>query len=613
MAKLVSGWENAKVQRIQYPKVGVFDILRAMWAGIRPQGWIFFLGLSAFLIDQTIRAAAVPLYYKELFDTLTTPGGDVKLLIPALLGIILTIGGFNIARLILRRIGDFSVASVESKTMARLRQSAFDYLIRHSHGFFGNNFTGSLVQRVSRFARGLERLIDTIAFNLIPLFVTIVSAIVVTWHTEKILSYIIIAWVSVFLLCNFLFSLWRVKYNIKVAEADSKTTGTLADIIANHTEVSLFAAFPFEARNVQKVTGAQAKITQFTWNLGNIFDGVQASLIFIAEFLIFYYGVKLWGEGLVTVGTLVLAQVYVIQLSNQLWDFGRIVRTLHEVFADSKEMVEIMELPHEVKDVPNAKTLTVPKGRIEFSDVTFTFEKMRTVLDRVELVINGGEKVAFVGPSGAGKTTFVRLLLRLYDVSDGMILVDGQNIREVTLESLHKNIAMVPQDPILFHRTLLENIRYGRPDATDAEVKEAARLAHCDEFIASFPEGYETYVGERGVKLSGGERQRVAIARAILKNAPILILDEATSSLDSHSELLIQDALENLMKGKTTIVIAHRLSTIRKMDRIIVVDGGAVAEDGSHEELLKNPESLYRKLWELQAGGFMLEREEEIS
>ena len=172
---------------------------------------------------------------------------------------------------------------------------------------------------------------------------------------------------------------------------------------------------------------------------------------------------------------------------------------------------------------------------------------------------------------------------------------------------------MVPQDPILFHRTLLENIRYGRPDATDAEVKEAARLAHCDEFIASFPEGYETYVGERGVKLSGGERQRVAIARAILKNAPILILDEATSSLDSHSELLIQDALENLMKGKTTIVIAHRLSTIRKMDRIIVVDGGAVAEDGSHEELLKNPESLYRKLWELQAGGFMLEREEEIS
>lgn len=597
------------MQRIEYPKVGVFDIMRAMWIGIRPQGGIFFLGISAFLIDQTIRAAAVPLYYKELFDTLTVPGADIKLAIPALLSIVLAIAGFNFARLVLRRIGDFSVSSVEAQTMARLRQSAFDYLIHHSHGFFGNNFTGSLVQRVSRFARGLERLIDTIAFNLIPLTVTIVAAVVVTWNTEKILAYIIILWVSIFLICNFLFSLWRVKYNIKVAEADSKTTGTLADIIANHTEVSLFAAFPLESKNVKSVTGAQAKITQFTWNLGNLFDAVQAFLIFLAEFLIFYYGVKLWGEGLVTVGTLVLAQVYVIQLSNQLWDFGRIVRTLHEVFADSKEMVEILELPHEVKDVPNARSLVVSKGLIEFSDVTFTFEKTRTVLERVNLTINGGEKVAFVGPSGAGKTTFVRLLLRLYDVTGGRIRVDGQNISEVTLESLHKNIAMVPQDPILFHRTLLENIRYGRPDASDAEVKQAAKLAHCDEFISSFPDGYDTYVGERGVKLSGGERQRVAIARAILKNAPILILDEATSSLDSNSELLIQDALENLMRGKTTIVIAHRLSTIRKMDRIIVVNEGAIAEDGSHDELLKNPGSLYRKLWELQAGGFILERD----
>ncbi len=599
----------AFVQRIEYPKVTVLDILRAMWSGITPQRWLFFVGISAFLIDQTIRAAAVPLYYKQLFDTLTSPGENIQSLVPALLGIVLTIAGFNLARLILRRVGDFSVSTLEAQTMARLRQRAFDYLIHHSHGFFGNNFTGSLVQRISRFARGLERLIDTIAFNLIPLFVTIVSAIIVTWNTEKTLSYIIIIWVSIFLVCNLVFSLWRLKYNIQSAEADSKTTGTLADIIANHTEVSLFAAFPFESKNVKTVTRAQAKITQFTWNLGNAFDGVQASLIFIAEFLIFYYGVKLWGQGIVTVGTLVLAQVYVIQLSNQLWDFGRIVRTLYEVFADSKEMVEIMALPHEVKDIPNARALQVEKGLIEFKNVTFTFEQTRTVLEHVNLSISGGQKVAFVGPSGAGKTTFVRLLLRLYDVTGGNIFIDGQNIREVALEGLHKNIAMVPQDPILFHRTLLENIRYGRPTATDAEVKEAARLAHCDEFMSSFPEGYETYVGERGVKLSGGERQRVAIARAILKNAPILILDEATSSLDSRSELLIQDALENLMRGKTTIVIAHRLSTIRKMDRIIVVDNGAVSEDGSHDELLKNPNSLYRKLWELQAGGFMLEAE----
>ena len=210
-----------------------------------------------------------------------------------------------------------------------------------------------------------------------------------------------------------------------------------------------------------------------------------------------------------------------------------------------------------------------------------------------------------IGPSGAGKTTFVRLLLRLYSPTAGKILIDGQDITEATQESLRKNISMVPQDPILFHRTLAQNIAYGKRGVSIEEIKEAAALAHCDEFIKDLPYGLDTYVGERGIKLSGGERQRITIARAILKNAPILILDEATSSLDSHSEMLIQDALENLMKSKTTIVIAHRLSTIQKMDRIIVVDQGKIIEQGNHKELLENENSLYKKLWELQAGGFL--------
>ena len=215
--------------------------------------------------------------------------------------------------------------------------------------------------------------------------------------------------------------------------------------------------------------------------------------------------------------------------------------------------------------------------------------------------------VTITGPSGAGKSTMVRLLMRMYDLSSGKVEIDGQNIKEVFQDSLRKNISLVPQDPILFHRTLMENIRYGREEATDEEVVEAARLAHCDEFIDVLPLKYETYVGERGIKLSGGERQRVAIARAILKNAPILVLDEATSSLDSHSENLIQDALDKLMKGKTVIVIAHRLSTIRKMNRVVVIDQGKITEEGSHEELLSRENSLYKKLWELQAGGFLPE------
>ncbi|OGG44172.1 hypothetical protein A2841_03055 [Candidatus Kaiserbacteria bacterium RIFCSPHIGHO2_01_FULL_48_10] len=591
------------MQRIEYPRVGVFDVLRAIWAGIRPQKWLFFLLLVVFVLVEIISAVFVPLYYKQFFDVLT--GTTDTSTANVLLDIVVAIGIWNAIRWCLRRVGDFTNTNLESKTMARLRQAAFEYLIRHSYSFFANTFTGSLVTRVGRFARSLERLIDTLVFNLIPLAITVVAAIVVTWYAEPVLAYIIAAWIAIFALCNFVFSLWRVKYNIQVSAADSKTTGTLADIISNQNAVSLFAAFNEERARFRDVTNAQAQITRFTWDLGQTFDAAQAFLIFVAEFAIFYWGVLLWSQGEITVGTFVLVQVYIFRLTDKLWDFGRIIRVLHEVFADSKEMVEIMTLPHEIQDTPSAHAITVSKGDISFEHVTFNFQKTRKVINEVSLMIPGGQKVALVGPSGAGKTTMVKLLLRLHDVTEGKIVIDEQDIRHVTLDSLHLNIAMVPQDPVLFHRTLFENIRYGKPDATDQEVFMAARRAHCDEFIEGLPEKYETYVGERGIKLSGGERQRIAIARAILKNAPILVLDEATSSLDSHSEALIQDALDTLMQGKTVIVIAHRLSTIRKMDRIIVMDKGSIREDGRHDELLKNEQSIYRKLWELQAGGFV--------
>ena len=263
-----------------------------------------------------------------------------------------------------------------------------------------------------------------------------------------------------------------------------------------------------------------------------------------------------------------------------------------------------------MKNASDAQKLSVSKGAIAFKGVSFSFSEARAVLYDLTMDIRAGEKVALVGPSGAGKTTFIRLILRMYDPSKGAIYIDRQDIKTVTQESLHAHVSLVPQDPVLFHRTLMENIRYGRRDATDEEVVRAAKLAHCDEFINQLPEKYGTFVGERGIKLSGGERQRVAIARAILKNAPILILDEATSSLDSHSEALIQDALDTLMRGCTTIVIAHRLSTIRKMDRIVVMEHGAIREEGTHDDLIKKEGSLYQKLWQLQVSGFMQEEEE---
>ena len=590
------------VSKTNYPPVSVWDVTKEMGKALRPDAWLSVLTLSL-LFAASVANVFVPLLYKRFFDVLGAgANASSRTVLVSVIVEVLLIHLFTWAS---RNAGLFGVQKIEPDTMARLRQNSFEYLVRHSFSFFTNTFTGSLIQRVGRFARAFERIADTVAFNFVPLAVTTVGAVFITYTIEHVLSYVILAWVVVFFTLNYFFAIWRVQYNIKVAEADSKTTGTLADILSNQNSVSLFTAFPHERQYFREVTGEQSRMTKVAWNINSSFDAVQSAVTLFAEFFVFYFGIGLWQNGAMTIGTFVLVQVYIIQLADQLWDFGRIIRTVYEVYADSKEMVEILKLPHEVQDAPTAVPLSVVRGDIVFDDVTFNYQETRSVLNGISLTIPGGQKVAVVGPSGAGKTTFVRLILRFYDLTSGRILIDGQDIAHATQESLRKNIALVPQDPILFHRSLLENVRYGRLDASDEDVKRAATLAHCDDFIDVLPFGYETYVGERGIKLSGGERQRIAIARAILKNAPILILDEATSSLDSHSETLIQDALETLMKGKTAIVVAHRLSTIRKMDRIVVLERGEVKEDGTHEELLENPDSLYRDLWKLQAGGFI--------
>ena len=337
--------------------------------------------------------------------------------------------------------------------------------------------------------------------------------------------------------------------------------------------------------------------------MNEIIDAVQGVIMLAIQFFMIYFAITFWQKGILTIGDFALIQLYLITLFDRLWEFGKVLRRIFEGFADASEMVEILEEPHEVRDGLAAPALAVSAGRVDFVDVQFSHHGTRKILDGFNLKILPGEKVGLVGPSGAGKTTVVQLLFHFYDVSGGEILIDGQNIAHVTQDSLRDHISLVPQEPILFHRTLKENILYGRAEARDEDVIEAARKAHCHEFISTLPLGYETYVGERGIKLSGGERQRVAIARAILKNAPILVLDEATSSLDSESEALIQDALHKLMQGKTAIVIAHRLSTIMQMDRIVVIDEGKIVTSGTHRELL-GQEGIYKKLWEIQAGGF---------
>lgn len=545
-----------------------------------------------------------PLYLRDFFNVLSasTPSPAV---VESLIGILLIIAGLKFTEWLVWRVATFSDSSFTSKVSFDLGNFCFAYLHRHSFSYFNNNFVGSLVKRVKWFVKAFETITDRFAWSLFPLAVDITVISLVLFYTNFWLGFGVLVWTIVFLTINWFFTRYKLKYDIARSEAETVTTKVLADTISNSVNVKLFNGYHREVKAFSAVMKDFTAKRLWAWTLGNIIEAVQGFLMTALEVGIMFLAVWLWQQGKITIGDFILIQTYLISIFIRTWEFGRVIRTIYENLADAEEMTAVLETPHEIQDVVGAKKLKVPKGEIKFNQVSFNYHETRKLLVKLSLNIAPGERLALVGPSGAGKTTITKLLLRMHDLTGGQILIDGQDISKVTQESLWENISLVPQEPILFHRTLMENIRYGKPKATDKEVLAAARAANCHNFISRFPEQYNTYVGERGVKLSGGERQRVAIARAILRNAPILILDEATSSLDSGSEKLIQDALNKLMKGKTVIVIAHRLSTIRKMDRVIVINKKGIVEEGSHDELLVKSGGVYQNLWRLQAGGFI--------
>lgn len=512
---------------------------------------------------------------------------------------------------IFQRISYLAQAYLAASMLADLRQRAFAHLLGHSHQFFINTFAGSLVQKVNRFAQSYDRLADRFVYDIVPIVIQVTCIMYIMLHERPMIALVVFLWALFFILWNYGFSTWKLKYDASRAAQDSLASATLADSVGNHQTVELYKSQKAEEKIFEEATNLQSNYARFSWQSSAILDGVQALLIVFIEAIVLYVGVGLWSKGLMSIGLFVLVQTYVLQLAERLWSMSRIVRDVYESFADAKEMADIMSTPHGIQEKKKATTLKNAEGEILFDNVTFSFHG-RNVIENLNLTIPSGQKVALVGVSGAGKSTLIKLLFRQYDPNSGKVCIDGHDIKGLTLASLRKALSLVPQDPALFHRTLMENIRYGRPEASDKEVIEAATRAHCDDFISGLPLGYKTLVGERGVKLSGGERQRVAIARAFLRNSPILVLDEATSSLDSHSEERVQDSLFKLMEGKTTIIIAHRLSTIRRMDRIIVLKDGAIAEDGTHDELLTQ-EGIYANLWNIQQGGFLKDIEEAVS
>ncbi|MFA6322802.1 MAG: ABC transporter ATP-binding protein [Candidatus Buchananbacteria bacterium] len=565
--------------------------------------------IEFFVILLTVMGAAsmdaiVPLFFKNLFDILSQ-GQRGSAVMLALIFILFQILGLSLLRWLFWRTSTFVANDYQSKIMTDLTNYCFEVLHLHSFSFFNNNFSGSLVKKVKWFGKSYEIIADRVIWNLLPMVVSISLMCFVLFRRNLWLGLGIIGWITVFLVINFIFTRYKLKYDVARSEAESETTGFLADTITNSQTVKLFNGYGREVEGFALVNDKLRKLRKFTWDLDSVFQAIQGLFTISLEIGIFYLALTLWQKGILSIGDFVLIQSYLVSIFNRVWDFGQYIRRIYEALSDAVEMTEIINTPFEIKDLANAKKLKVTQAEIIFSNVDFYYHQTRKVLDNFNLTIARQEHLALIGPSGAGKTTIIRLLLRMHDLSAGKILIDHQDIAKVTQESLWQSVSLVPQDPILFHRTLMENIRYGRPKATNQEVIEASRAAHCHEFITHLSDGYNTFVGERGIKLSGGERQRVAIARAILRNAPILVLDEATSSLDSESEMLIQDALAKLMVKKTVIVIAHRLSTIRMMDRIVVLDEGGVVEEGTHENLLKKNNGLYRRLWQLQAGGFI--------
>ena len=581
----------------------VWPVLRAYGKAALVYPWLLSVAIIATIVIEAGEVIA-PLYLKKFVNVLAA-GDTTSYIFGSVMAILGAYALVNLVAWTGQRMRMVTLGRLEARTMADLYDKAFTYLIGHSHEFFISNFTGTLTRRVTRFARSFESVLDNLLMNLFPAGLFLAGVVTILSLRNIWLGMSLFVLTIIFIYMQFRMVMWLQPLRTKRTEEDSHVTGALSDAVLNHSTITSFAALPHERSYFDKVTDEWRNATQKAMDAYAWIYGIQGLFAVFIEIALLGGTAFLWQKGLLTVGDFVLVQIYIIGLLNRVWSIGRNMRQLHDAFTEATEMLDIMELPHDVQNAPDATPLLVREGGITFDHVRFEYHDSHEVLRDFDLAIEPHEKVALIGSSGAGKTTIAKLLLRLYDVSGGSIGIDGQDISRVTQESLRSSIAFVPQDPMLFHRSLMDNIRYGRQEATDEEVVEAARQAHCHEFISQYAEGFGTLVGERGVKLSGGERQRVAIARAILKDAPILVLDEATSSLDSESERLIQDALMRLMKGKTVIAIAHRLSTVMHMDRLIVLEKGTVVLTGTHEELLSQESNLYKKLWEIQAGGFI--------
>lgn len=484
-----------------------------------------------------------------------------------------------------------------------------DELFAKDAAFFHDNFAGSLTKRVLSFASRFEAFVDTLTFQIVGMFVPLAFGAVVLWRYEPLLVVGLLVMITVTAVCVVPLIRRRQALVDQREEAIARVSGHVADSLMNMDTVRAFAAEEREAAEHRSRVAASRRLTLRSWDYGNLrIDTFVAPMSVLTNALGLLLAVTL-GGGAHGVEAIVVAFTYYSNATRIMFEFNQIYRRLESSMTEAAQFTELLLTPPTVLDPPSPEPLLTDSSDVRFEKVTFAHTAGRPLFDGLDLAVPAGAKFGLVGRSGGGKTTLTRLLLRMTDIDAGRILIGGQDISRLRQTDLRGQIAYVPQDPAMFHRTLRDNIAFGRPDADDAEIRRAAEAAHVTEFADALPLGFETMVGERGIKLSGGQRQRVALARAILRDAPILLLDEATSALDSESEILVQEALWRLMEGRTALVVAHRLSTVAGMDRLVVLDRGQIVEQGSHDELLAR-DGAYAKLWQHQSGGFLDESPE---
>ncbi|MEO3814090.1 ABC transporter ATP-binding protein [Sphaerisporangium sp. B11E5] len=530
-------------------------------------------------------------------------GGAVAELVPYVLGF----GALMLTGEVLWRVGIHFLNRTDARGIERLGVTGMDKLLAKDAAFFHDNFAGSLTKRVLSFSSGFENFMDTMTFSIVSKVVPLAFASVVLWRYHPLLVLVLMGLIVItaFLVAPLIRR--RQKLVDQREAAKVRVSGHVADVLSNMDTVRAFAAEDREAVENRARLAEQRKLSLRSWDYGNLrVDTVVAPLAVLTSTLGLLLAVVLRGG--LGVEAIVVTFTYYAHAISIMFEFNQVYRRLESVLTEAAQFTELLLTPPAVVDPDEPQPLRPADAGVRFERVTFAHAGNPRLFDGLDLHIPAGTKIGLVGRSGGGKTTLTRLLLRLMDIEGGRILIGGQDISRLRQADLRSLIAYVPQEPAMFHRSLRDNIAFARPGATDAEIQQAARAAHVTEFAEALPDGFDTLVGERGVKLSGGQRQRVALARAILRDAPILLLDEATSALDSESEILVQEALWRLMRDRTALVVAHRLSTVVRMDRLVVLDQGRIVEQGDHRELLE-AQGPYARLWHHQSGGFLLEED----